>query len=109
MDMDGAMRAAEEVARRASEMRAALEGSMPRSHPLSGVSASSVARCRQIAEQLAWLSGEAMSQLRAYGASERRGSRLAAVRKAVSDSVRMRMEGTSPPPAVVEEESEDDL
>jgi hypothetical protein len=112
MDADGAMRAAEEAARCASEMRGALEGDAPRDHPLAGVSASSVARCRQIAEQLAWLSGEALAQLRAYGASERRGRRLAAVRKAASDAIRRRTEKVPQPAAVVDdedEESEDDL
>jgi hypothetical protein len=34
MDADGAMRAAEEVARQASELRGALEGPAPRGHPL---------------------------------------------------------------------------
>ena len=110
LDADGAMRAAEEAARCASEMRDALEGAVPRGHPLAGISASSVARCRQIAEQMAWLSGEALAQLRAYGASERRGRRLAAVRKAVSDAVRRWVEKAPQPAAVVEdEESEDDL
>jgi len=114
MDADGAMRAAEEAARCASEMRGALEGDAPRDHPLAGVSASSVARCRQIAEQLAWLSGEALAQLRAYGASERRGRRLAAVRKAASDAARRRTEKAEKPPqpaavADEDEESEDDL
>ena len=106
MDTDGAMRAAEEVARCASEMRGALEGDAPRGHPLAGVSASSVARCRQIAEQMAWLSGEALAQLRAYGASERRGQRLAAVRKAASDAIRRRTEEAPQPAAVVDEDEE---
>ena len=105
MDADGAMRAAEEVAKRASELRGALDGAAPRAHPLARVSALSVARCRQIADQLAWLSGEAMAQLRAYGASELRGRRLAAVRQAVSDAVRKRAEA---PPAVAAGEPEDE-
>jgi len=109
VDMDGAMRAAEEAARCASELRDALEGDAPRGHPLAWVSASSAARCRQIAEQMAWLSGEAVSQLRAYGASERRGARLAAVRKAASDAVRRRTEAEQPAAVVEDEEPEDDL
>jgi len=109
LDADGAMRAAEEAARCASEMRDALEGDAPRGHPLAGISASSVARCRQIAEQMAWLSGEAMAQLRAYGASERRGHRLAAVRKAASDAVRRWTEKAPQPIVDEDEEPEDEL
>ncbi len=49
---------------------------------MSGVARSALTRCRQIAEQVLHLSGEATSQVRMFESSERRGRELAKTRLA---------------------------
>lgn len=84
MDTGDATRAAEAMGRRAAEMIQALEGieAPPRGNPLSGVARSALTRCRQIAEQVSYLSGEATGQIRMFESSERRGRELAETRLA---------------------------
>jgi len=80
--MEGAMQAAEAIGRRATDMQDVLSGAKipPRGQPLAGVTASAVARCSSIADQIVALSAEMASQLRVYESSARRGQRLAALR-----------------------------
>lgn len=84
MDTGDVTRAAEAMGRQAGEMAQALEGieASPRGNPLSGVARSALTRCRQIAEQVTYLSGEAASQMRMFESSERRGRELAEARLA---------------------------
>ena len=81
MHAEEIMRLAGSVGQRASEIQEALKHvEIPgRSQPLSGVAASSVARCRQIADQIAFLSSEMASQLHTYENSVHRGRRLASM------------------------------
>lgn len=85
MDVNDMMRLAESVGRDAAEMRGAVgDATVPRGQPLAGVTASAVARCRQIADQLAYLSGEMATQLRMYESSLSRGRRLARLQRSAA-------------------------
>lgn len=84
MDMGDVTRAAEAMGRQAADMIQALEGieAPLKGNPLSGVARSALTKCRQIAEQVSYLSGEAASQMHMFESSERRGRELAEARSA---------------------------
>ncbi len=84
MDTSDAMRAAEAIGSQATDMIQALDGIKPpeSGNPLSGVARSALTRCRQIAEQMSYLSAEAAGQMRTFENSERRGRELAETRLA---------------------------
>lgn len=115
MDTGDAMRAAEAMGRQAADMIQALEGieAPSKSNPMFGVAGSALARCRQIAEQVSHLSGEAAGQIRMFESSERRGRELAearlAAKKRRDDAVGPTISKQAAAPAPVDAWVEEDL
>ena len=83
METEEMMSAVEEIGRRAAEVRDALgSAEVPgRDQPLAGVARSSVARCRQLAAEMAAMSGEMSTQLRMFSTSVSRGQRIAKMQR----------------------------
>ena len=115
MGTDDVMRVAEAMGRQAADMVQALESveAPPRGNPLSGVARSALAKCQQIAEQVSFLSSEAVSQMRSFESSKRRGRKLAETRLAAknrrSDASKPAISKQASAPVVADWEEEEDL